>query len=140
MPANLIRQAAVAALLAVLPAMAAAATSDVIDETAPAPKSGVNRVETVRVVYNWVLCVDQPSAEKMARAQEAGADAAQKAYDGLAQAKTCGRFKKFGVLLHKQLKPAFGIDQATRVFAASVNIGVGWMDAFVVTGEEGEVE
>ena len=58
-------------------------------------------------------------------------EAAQKAYDELAHAKTCGRLAKLDVLLHKQLYPVVHVEQATRVFAASINFGkVGWKDAF----------
>ena len=71
----------------------------------------------------------------MARAQDESAAAAQKAYVALVHEKTCGRLSKLEVLLHRQLYPVFKVEDTARVFEASVNFGVGWQDAFVVSGE-----
>lgn len=125
--------AAMTALLLLPPAVNAAPTA--LDPLAALDPAPAYALDTVLVVHNWVLCVTQPSAETMARAQEESLEAAQKAYDELARAKTCGRLAKLDVLLHKQLYPVVHVEQATRVFAASINFGkVGWKDAFLVSG------
>ena len=49
--------------------------------------------------------------------------------------KHVGRLSKLEVLLHRQLYPVFKVEDTARVFEASVNFGVGWQDAFVVSGE-----
>jgi hypothetical protein len=90
---------------------------------------------TVLVVHDWVLCTTQASAESLARAREAGVSAAEKAYADLAAAKTCGRFKKLGVMLREPLyHTAPGLDVDARVFDALVNVGAGWQNGFVVAG------
>lgn len=122
----------VASALLASPALAAA--PDLLD---PEPAAAVVEYEldTVLVVHNWVLCVSESSAEKLARAHEAGADAFVAAYADLAAAKTCGRFQKLGVMLKTPLyRSGLGRDHEARVFGALVNIGVGWQDAFVVAG------
>ena len=120
------------ALLLLLPAASAAPTA--LDPLAPIGPAPAYALDTVLVVHNWVLCATQPSAEAMARAQEESIEAAEKAYQELARAKTCGRLAKLDVLLHKQLYPVVQVEQATRVFAAEVNFGkVGWQKAFLVS-------
>ena len=126
--------AGMTALLLSLPAAQAAAPTT-LDPAVPAGPAPAYELEIVLSVHNWVLCVSQPSAETMARAQDESVAAAQKAYSELAHAKTCGRLAKLDVLLHKQLYPVFKVEQTARVFEASVNFGVGWQDAFVVSGE-----
>jgi hypothetical protein len=114
---------------------AQAAAPATIDPVAPVGPAPAYALETVLSVHNWVLCVSQPSAETMARAQDESAAAAQKAYVELVHEKTCGRLSKLDVLLHRQLYPVFKVEDTARVFEASVNFGVGWQDAFVVSGE-----
>lgn len=93
-------------------------------------------LETVMVVQNWILCLSEPTAERMAAAREEGPDSEAATYADLAAQKVCGRFKKLGVMLHKSLyrsAPGHGVD--TRMFSAAINIGVGWQEAFVIPGD-----
>lgn len=128
--------AGVAAVSLSLPLAAVAAPSIPDDPITPVMHTpSAFELDKVLVVRNWVLCVSQPSAETMARAQEESSEAAQRAYDELAHAKTCGRLAQLGVMLRKQLYPAVNAPQKTRVFSASVNLGGGWMNAFVVSAD-----
>ena len=110
-----------------------AAAPDLLD---PEPAATAEyELDTVLVVHNWVLCVTEASAETVARAHRAGAEALAETYTDLAAAKICGRFQKLGVMLKTPLyRSGPGSDHEARVFAALVNIGVGWQDAYVVTG------
>jgi hypothetical protein len=111
----------------------AAAPADIDPGSGPAAPT--YRLDTVLVVHDWVLCTTQASAESLARAREAGVSAAEKAYADLAAAKTCGRFRKLGVLLREPLyHTAPGFDFDARVFGALVNVGAGWQNGFVVAG------
>ena len=95
------------------------------------------KLETVLIVHNWILCLSQPTAQRMAAARELGPTEEAVTYADLAAQKVCGRFAKLGVLLHQSLyrtAPGHGLD--TRVFSAAVNLGVGWQDAFVVSGDQ----
>lgn len=97
------------------------------------------QLDTVLVVHNWVLCTSRDSAERLARAREAGTVVAQQAYAELAAAKTCGKFKKLGVMLHAPLyRSAPGNTVDARVFGALVNIGAGWHEGVVVAGDAPE--
>lgn len=120
---------------AMLSTAAIAAAPDLLDPEPSSVAPSDYTLDTVLVVHNWVLCVTADSAEALARAREDGADAAATAYAGLAATKTCGRFAKLGVMLKQPLyRSAPGRDYEARVFAALVNIGVGWQSAYVVAG------
>jgi hypothetical protein len=124
----------VGALAALLSVPALAAAPDLIDPE-PAALPAEYQFDTVLIVHNWVLCVTEASAERLARAHRDGAEFAAQAYADLAAAKTCGRFQKLGVMLKTPLyRSGPGSEHEARVFAALVNIGVGWQDAYVVAG------
>jgi hypothetical protein len=121
-------------LSASLATAAVAAAPDLIDPEQPAAATEYE-LETVRVVHNWILCVSETSARSLASAREEGTEAAAVVYEQLAAAKSCGRFAKLGVVLKQPLyRSAANADYDARVFAALVNIGVGWQSAFVVSG------
>ena len=106
-----------------------------LDVSAPPPPTEF-QLNTVMVVHDWILCVSQPGAETIARARAESVDAGEKAYADLAAQKQCGRFKKLGVMLEEPLyRPAPGAVSDARVYAAQINIGVGWQNGFVVTGD-----
>jgi hypothetical protein len=122
------------AAAALLSTPAVAAAPDVIDPE-PAAAPAEYQLDTVLIVHNWILCVTEASAEQLARAHREGAAVAAEAYAELAAAKSCGRFQKLGVMLKTPLyRSGPGSDHEARVFAALVNIGVGWQDAYVVAG------
>ena len=131
-----------ASIFTVVPAFAAA--PDALDPDPATPTtmpSAQFKLDTVLIVHNWVLCVSQPSAEAIARARLESIAQADKVYADLATAKSCGKFPKLGVLLQKQLYPQIGQPaDLVRVFAAQVNIGVGWQDAFVVSSDTPEAD
>jgi hypothetical protein len=121
--------------VAVLSTAAMAAAPDVLDPEPLAIAPTDYELDTVLVVHNWVLCISEASAESLARAREEGLDAVARVYDDLAATKTCGRFEKLGVMLKQPLyRSQPGRDFEARVFAALVNIGVGWQSAYVVAG------
>lgn len=128
-------RAALAAAAAMLPlAGGNAAAPDLIDPEPPAIASDYS-LDTVLVVHNWILCVSESSAERLAKAREESAAAAAGVYAELAAAKSCGRFAKLGVMLKAPLyRSDPGRDHDTRVFSALVNIGVGWQSGYVVAG------
>jgi hypothetical protein len=135
------KAALLAAALFSAPAFAAAPVALDDPTTAPAMPSAQFKLDTVLIVHNWVLCVSQPSAEAIARARVESIAQADKVYADLATAKSCGKFPKLGVLLQKQLFPQIGqAADLVRVFAAQVNIGVGWQNAFVVSSDIPEAE
>jgi hypothetical protein len=126
-----------AATIAV-PAGAIAATSDRVEATGVPPAfdtlpaaSADFQLGTELVVHDWVLCVSQSSAEQIAKARDEGVAAARAAYADLKAAKSCGQFRELHVILHQ---PVYESDRDARAFAASVNIGGGWPDGFVVYG------
>jgi hypothetical protein len=101
----------------------------------PVPVTADFRLGTEMVVHDWVLCVSQDSAESIAKARSKGMAEALAAYADLKAAKTCGQFPELHVILRQavyQSDPQ--IDHMAGVFAASVNIGGGWPDGFVVYG------
>lgn len=128
-------RAALAAAAAMLPlAGGNAAAPDLIDPEPPAIASDYS-LDTVLVVHNWILCVSESSAERLAKAREESAAVAAGVYAELAAAKSCGRFAKLGVMLKTPLyRSGPGKDYDTRVFSALVNIGVGWQSGYVVAG------
>jgi hypothetical protein len=85
------------------------------------------------VVKDWVLCVSQSLAESLVKAREQGVAEAEKAYDQLKAAKSCGQFAEMRVILQKPLYVSTEGDDA-RVFGALVNIAGGWANAYVVCG------
>jgi hypothetical protein len=131
--------AALAAMILAVP-MTLAASTDVmaaapVDIDPGSESPATYQLDTVLVVHDWVLCTTQSSAESLARAREDGVSAAQRTYDQLAAAKTCGKFRKLGVLLREPLyHTAPGFDFDARVFGALVNVGAGWQNGFVVAG------
>ena len=131
-----------ASIFAMAPAFAAAPDALEPDPTtATAMPSAQFKLDTVLIVHNWVLCISQPSAEAIARARLESIAQADKVYADLATAKSCGKCPKLGVLLQKQLYPQIGqAADLVRVFAAQVNIGVGWQDAFVVSSDTPEAD
>ena len=128
-------RAALVAVAAMLPlAGGNAAAPDLIDPEPPAIASDYS-LDTVLVVHNWILCVSESSAERLAKAREESAAMAAGVYAELAAAKSCGRFAKLGVMLKAPLyRTGPGKDYDTRVFSALVNIGVGWQSGYVVAG------
>jgi hypothetical protein len=136
------KAALLAATIFSAPAFAAAPAALDPDPTTPtAMPSAEFKLDTVLIVHNWVLCVSQPSAEAIARARVESIAQAEKVYADLATAKSCGKFPKLGVLLQKQLFPQIGqAADLVRVFAAQVNIGVGWQNAYVVSSDVPEAE
>src|SRR5690606_31168137 len=108
-PMRIARTAALAVMMFGA-ATAGAGFSDAAYAAAPADidpgadeSAAIYQLDTVLVVHNWVLCTSRDSAERLARAREAGTVVAQQAYAELAAAKTCGKFKKLGVMLHAPL-------------------------------------
>jgi hypothetical protein len=127
--------AATMILAAILAAPTGALAAAPVDLDPDAPVAPTYQLDTVLVVHDWVLCTTQSSAESLARAREDGVSAAQRTYDQLAAAKTCGKFRKLGVLLREPLyHTAPGFDFDARVFGALVNVGAGWQNGFVVAG------
>jgi len=100
--------------------------------TAPAPQYHLG---TEMVVRDWVLCISFASAEKLALAGEAGAEAARAAYAGLVGERVCGRFAELSVILREPLyRSSRQSDRDIRVFAAEVRLAGDWASAFVVRG------
>jgi hypothetical protein len=127
-------RAALVAVAAMLPlAGGNAAAPDLIDPEPPAIASDYS-LDTVLVVHNWILCVSESSAERLAKAREESAAVAAGVYAELAAAKSCGRFAKLGVMLKQSLYRSGPGSHDTRVFSALVNIGVGWQSGYVVAG------
>ncbi len=123
------------------PTGAFAAASDVIDEPTPSPAFAapvtVNdfQLDTEMVVHGWVLCISENSAEKIVKARDGGIDEAIAAYADLKALKSCGQFPELHVILHEPVYQSDpNVDVDARVFAASVNIGGGWPNGFVVYG------
>jgi hypothetical protein len=118
-------------------AAAIAATSDPIEmPTKPAPALDAApaadfQLGTELTVHDWVLCVSESTAEQIAKARDESIDAALATYANLQAAKSCGRFPELHVILKQAV---YESDRDARAFAASVNIGGGWPDAFVVYG------
>jgi hypothetical protein len=129
------RAVATAGIAAMLSTAALAAAPDGLDPE-PSAKPAIDyTLDTVLVVHNWILCVTETSAESLARAHAAGAEAAAEVYADLVAAKSCGRFAKLGVMLKTPLyRSGPGQEYEARVFAALVNIGAGWQNAYVVAG------
>lgn len=122
---------------AVTPSFGAA--PDLIEPAAPEAGSISDidpyKLDTERIVRNWVLCISQPLAETLVQARASGIEQAQKAYDQLAAAKACGRFGELRVVLKQSIyasAAASGYD--ARVFGAEVNLSGAWANAFVVSG------
>lgn len=117
-----------------LPAAVFAAAPDLIDPD-PQAAPATYQLDTVLIVHDWILCVSEESAQSLASAREEGSEAAASMYAELAAAKTCGRFQKLGVMLKQPLyRSAASTGYDARVFAALVNVGVGWQSAYVVAG------
>ena len=138
---TLSRVAAIAGLSLAGQAVLAAAPDSLEEPNAAAPSEiGLGpsidySLDTEMVVKNWVLCISQPLAEKLARAREAGPESARLAYLDLASAKSCGQFPELHVILRQRLYSSTaeaGYD--ARVFGADVNFSGDWASAFVVSG------
>ncbi len=133
-------KAAAAALVGavILPLAAYAAAPDNLDAGRAAPKPPPAliapldyRLETTIVVHDWVLCVSEGVAERLAKARAVGVEEALSAYSDLKAAKSCGQFPQLTVVLHKSLYASAAEDNA-QVFSAAVNISGHWANAFVV--------
>jgi hypothetical protein len=126
---------AIAGFVAISGPAALAAAPDFIDpEPASTPATDYT-LDTVLIVHNWILCVTETSAESLARAHAESAEVMAEVYADLAAAKSCGRFAKLGVMLKTPLyRSGPGKDNEARVFAAMVNVGAGWQNAYVVAG------
>ena len=138
---TLSRVAAISAFSMVAQPVLAAAPDSLEEPDASAPTEiGLGpaidySLDTEMVVKNWVLCISQPLAEKLARAREAGPESARLAYLDLANAKSCGQFPELHVILRQRLYSSTadaGYD--ARVFGADVNFSGDWASAFVVSG------
>jgi hypothetical protein len=119
-----------------------AAASDPVEATNPspgfdalAPAAADFTLGKELVVHDWVLCVSASTAEQIAKARGEGVAAARTAYADLKAAKSCGQFPELHVILHEPVYQSDAkVDYDARIFAASVNIGGGWPDGFVVYG------
>jgi len=118
-----------------------AAASDAIEATPPSPAFTapvtVNdfQLDTKMVVHGWVLCVSEATAETIVKARDRGIDEVLAAYADLRAAKSCGQFPELQVILHEPVyQSGAKVDFDARVYAASVNIGGGWPDGFVIYG------
>jgi hypothetical protein len=130
-----LRVVAAAGIGAMLATAAPAAAPDNLDAEPAANPALDYTLDTVLVVHNWILCVTETSAERLARAHADGAESLAEVYADLAAAKSCGRFAKLGVMLKTPLyRSGPGKDYEARVFAALVNVGAGWQSAYVVAG------
>lgn len=121
------------------PTARAAAPTGAESEIAPAAPHAAApvpyRLDTEMVVRDWVLCISLASAEKLARAGEAGADAARAAYAGLAGERVCGRFAELSVILREPLyRSSRQSSRDIQVFSAEVSLAGDWASAFVVRG------
>jgi hypothetical protein len=137
-------RAAVAALSIYAPAAVAAAPDVVEPAAVPPVENGIGvaidyALDTEIVVRNWVLCISQPLAEKLARAREAGLESARLAYVDLANSRACGQFPELHVILRQPLySSASKAGYDARVFGADVNFAGDWASAFVVSGSLAE--
>ncbi len=138
---NSFRRVALAAACCALASVSWAAAPDDLPVPASAPAAtvappiGDYALQTQMVVHNWVLCVSEPVAEKLARARVASVDDARAVYADLAKARTCGQFAELNVILREKLfGSASDSSHDTRVFAALVNLSGSWASGFVVSG------
>ena len=138
---NALRLLVAAAIAAtVYPALAAAATSDALEITAPE----VNMVGTPLIehqldveitVRNWILCASQPFAETLVHAREQSPDAAAKTFAELEAARSCGRFAEMQVILQKNLYDALlPAGKQAKIFGALIYISGAWASGYVVYG------
>jgi hypothetical protein len=103
--------------------------------TAPAAVPADFDLDTEIVVHDWVLCVSRDSATAIGQARAESVAAALAAYADLKAAKTCGQFDELRVILREPLyESGPQADRDIRVYSASVHIGDGWPNAFVVYG------
>jgi hypothetical protein len=136
---TLCRAAAIAALSLSAPAALAAAPDALEPVEASPPATSLAApidysLDTEMVVRNWVLCISQPLAEKLARAREGGRENARLAYVDLAGARSCGQFPELRVILRQRIYSSTadaGYD--ARVFGADVNLSGDWASVFVVS-------